>query len=121
MPIYMTQFAYTKEAAAALVKNPEDRSAVFREQVEKLGGRVLAFYHCVGEYDGLTIYEVPDEATLSGLVFAIRASGHLEKIETTELHTVEVAMKGMRTASKQSYQVPRDWAAEHDTELWSGR
>ena len=27
MPLYMTQFAYTQEAWAALVDNPEDRSA----------------------------------------------------------------------------------------------
>ena len=46
MPAYMTQFSYSHQAAAALVKNPEDRGAVFREQVEKLGGKVLAFYHC---------------------------------------------------------------------------
>ena len=119
MPLYMTQFSYTNEAAAALVKNPEDRSAVFREQVEKLGGRVLGFYHCVGEYDGLTIYEVPDEATLSGLVFAIRAPGHLEKIETTELHTVETAMEGMRKASQQSYRGPLSWLQEHPTRAWT--
>ena len=73
MPTYITQFSYTNEAAAALVKNPEDRSAVFREQLEKLGGRVITFYPCVGECEGVTVYEVPDEATLSGLVFAIRA------------------------------------------------
>jgi hypothetical protein len=27
MPLYMTQFAYTPEAWAAIVDNPEDRSA----------------------------------------------------------------------------------------------
>ena len=31
MPLYMTQFAYTPEAWAALVDNPEDRSAPVRE------------------------------------------------------------------------------------------
>ena len=86
MPAYMTQFSYTQQAAAALVKNPEDRGAVFSEQVEKLGGQVLAFYHCIGQYDGVTIYEVPDQATVEALLLAIRAPGHLEKIETTELH-----------------------------------
>ncbi len=34
MPHYMTQFSYTNEAAAALAKEPEDWSAVFREQKE---------------------------------------------------------------------------------------
>jgi hypothetical protein len=38
MPLYMTQFAYTPEAWAALVDNPEDRSAPVREVVESMGG-----------------------------------------------------------------------------------
>ena len=103
MPTYITQFSYTNEALAALAKHPEDRSAVFTKQVEKLGGKVIAFYHCIGEYDGLTIYETPDEATASALLLAVRAPGHLKETKTTELHTVEVAMEGMRRASRQSY------------------
>ena len=112
MPVYMTQFSYTNEAAASLVKNPEDRGAVFSKQVEKLGGKVLAFYHCIGQYDGLTIYEVPDQATVEALLLTVRAPGHLEKLETTELHPVEVAMEGMRRASEQSYRGPLAWLTE---------
>ncbi len=120
MPTYMTQFSYTNAAAASLVKNPEDRGAVFSEQVEKLGGKVLAFYHCIGQYDGVTIYEVPDQATVEALLLAIRAPGHLEKIETTELHSVEVAMEGMRKASEQSYRGPLGWLEDHPTGVWGG-
>ena len=43
MPLYMSQISYTNEALKALVKHPQDRGAVFRGQVEKLGGRVMAF------------------------------------------------------------------------------
>ena len=112
MPAYMTQFSYTHKAAAALVKNPQDHGAEFREQVEKLGGRVLAFYHCIGEYDGVTIYEVPDQATVEALLLSVRAPGHLEKLRTTELHPVEVAMEGMRRAGEQSYRglTPDVWS-----------
>ena len=120
MLTYMTQFAYTKEAAAGLVKNPEDRGAVFREQVEKLGGKVLSFYHCIGEYDGVTTYEVPDQASVEALLLAIRAPGHLEKLETTELHPVEVAMEGMRRANEQSYRGPLGWLKDHPAEVWGG-
>jgi uncharacterized protein with GYD domain len=120
MPAYMTQFSYTHKAAEALLKEPEDRSAVFREQVEKLGGEVIAFYHCIGEYDGVTISEVPDQGTVEALLMAIRAPGHLEKLNTTELHTVEVAMEGMRKASQQSYQGPLGWLKEHPAEVWGG-
>jgi uncharacterized protein with GYD domain len=109
MPLYMSQISYTNEALKALVKHPQDRAAVFREQVEKLGGRVIAFYHCMGKYDVVTIYEVPDEATASALILTVKGPGHLKEVETTELHTVEVAMEGMRKANKQSYQGPDRW------------
>jgi hypothetical protein len=38
MPLYMTQFAYTPEAWATLVDNPEDRSAAVRELTEAMSG-----------------------------------------------------------------------------------
>ena len=44
MPFYMTQFAYTPEAWAALVDNPEDRSAPVRELTESMGGRLVSWY-----------------------------------------------------------------------------
>lgn len=37
MPLYMTQFAYTKEAWATLTHTPENRSAVVRELLEAGG------------------------------------------------------------------------------------
>src|SRR3712207_8944480 len=87
----MSQISYTNEALKALVKHPQDRGAVFWEQVEKLGGRVIAFYHCMGKYDVVTIYEVPDEATASALILTVKAPGHLKEVETrSEEHTSEL-------------------------------
>jgi uncharacterized protein with GYD domain len=54
MPLYMTQFAYTTEAWAALVDNPEDRSAPVREVVEAMGGRLIGWYLSMGDYDGFS-------------------------------------------------------------------
>ena len=120
MPTYMTQFAYTNAAAASFIKNPEDRSGAFREQVEELRGKVIAFYHCIGEYDGVAIYELPDEASVAGLLFAIRAPGHLAKLHTTELHTIEVAMEGMRKAGRASYRGPLTWRSDQPYDSWGG-
>ena len=49
MPLYMTQFAYTSEAWATLVDNPEDRSAPLRELLETMGGRLVSWYLSFGE------------------------------------------------------------------------
>nr|MBA2713953.1 GYD domain-containing protein [Rubrobacteraceae bacterium] len=61
MPLYMTQFAYTPEAWAALTRSPEDRSEPLRGLLENMGGRLVSFYNSFGEYDGLVIFEAPDE------------------------------------------------------------
>ncbi len=61
MALYMAQFAYTAEALATMAKNPQDRSVPSRELIEKSGGRLISFYFCFGEYDGVAIYEAPDD------------------------------------------------------------
>ena len=98
MSLYMTQFSYTPEAWAALVKNPEDRGPQLGAMLEKLGGRLISFYYCYGEYDGVAIYESPDETAAMAVVLAAIAPGHLKGTKTTVLLSVADAMKGMEKA-----------------------
>jgi len=51
------QLTYSDDALAELVKHPQDRGAVITELFDRLGGRVEAFYHSIGEYDLITISE----------------------------------------------------------------
>ena len=102
----MIQFAYTAEAWATLVKNPQDRSVAGRELVQKLGGRVVGFYYCFGEYDGVAITEAPDDnAALVGAMLLV-APGHIKAIKTTKLFTVEETMEAMRKAGSLTFQGP---------------
>jgi uncharacterized protein with GYD domain len=79
MPLYMTQFAYTPEAWATLTNNPEDRSVVVRELLETQGGRLIGWYLSFGEYDGLLIYEAPNDATAGALILAAARRGTSER------------------------------------------
>src|SRR5215218_1186681 len=103
MPLYMTQFAYTPEAWAALVDNPEDRSAAVREVAESMGGRLVSWYLSFGEYDGLTIYEAPDNATAGAVALAAARRGHLRAIKTTPLFSAEESMEVMRRAGNTTF------------------
>ena len=107
MPLYMTQFAYTSDAWAALAKNPQNREEVLRSLVEKLGGRLLAFYYAFGEYDGVFITEMRDETTVAAALLAAVSAGHTKALKTTLLLTTEQALKAMREGGAQSYQAPR--------------
>ncbi len=106
MSLFMTQFSYTSEAWAAFVRNPEDRSVILRVELEKLGGRLLNFYYTLGEYDGIVIYEAPDETTAVAAVLTAIAPGHLKATKTIVLLTVENAIVAMDKARGSGYVVP---------------
>jgi uncharacterized protein with GYD domain len=106
MPRYMTQFTYTADAWAKLVKNPEDRSGVLGELLDNMGGRLIAFYYGRGEYDGVFLYETPDEATANATIFAAVSPGHVKAIKTTELFTVDETIEALLKARSVTYRGP---------------
>jgi uncharacterized protein with GYD domain len=106
MPLYMTQFAYTSDAWAALAKNPQNREEVLRALIEKLGGRLVCFYYAFGEYDGVFVWEAPDETTATAGILAAISPGHVKAIKTTVLLTTQQTIEAMRKAGAQAYQAP---------------
>lgn len=107
MPTYMTQFTYTREAWAAMTKKPEDRGAAFRALIEKMGGHYISIYYSLGEYDGLVLYEAPDDQTAAAAIVAAVAPGHLNSTKTTVLFTMEETMNALRKAGGATYSAPR--------------
>ncbi len=107
MPTYMTQFSYTAAAWAALAKNPEDRGAAVAALMEKLGGRMLNTYYAFGEYDGVVIFEAPEDITAMAGILAVTAPGHLKATKTTRLFSTEEAMQAMRKAGETVYAAPK--------------
>jgi len=106
MPLYMSQFTYTPEAWAALTRDPRDRSAAVGGLMESMGGRLVAFYHSFGEYDGVIISESPDDTSAAAGVLAGISAGHIKSIKTTTLLSVEDAMEAMRRAGEVTFQRP---------------
>ena len=109
MPLYMTQFAYTSEAWQALVRQPEDRAKVFAELVEKMGGRLISMYYCMGDYDGLVIYAAPDKSAAAATLFSAISPGHLKDTKTTPLMSVDETVRAMDQARAEAYPPPRYW------------
>jgi uncharacterized protein with GYD domain len=106
MALYMTQFSYTNDAWAALTKNPADRSKPIAELMEKVGGRLLNLYYCFGDYDGVIIFEAPDDVSATSGILAAIGPGHVKTIKTTKLLSVEDTMAAMRKAGELGYSAP---------------
>lgn len=82
MAIYIMQGKYTSEAVRGLVAKPEDRTDELRKLAEAAGGKLLAFYYTLGEYDFLSITEHDDQVGLASLL-AAAASGTVSDLKTT--------------------------------------
>ena len=106
MPLYMSQFAYTSEAWSALTQNPEDRSEPISRLAEAMGGRLVSFYNSFGDYDGVIIFEAPDEGTAAATLMAAITPGHIKSIKTTVLLSAEQGVEAMRRAGEQTYRRP---------------
>lgn len=103
MPHYMIQVAYTAEAWANLVKNPQDRIKAVTPAVEKLGGKVEVGYLAFGEYDIVVIVEMPDNASAAALAIAFSAGGALKAAKTTPLLTTQEGIDAMKKAPATGY------------------
>src|SRR5437763_179703 len=106
MPIYMTQFSYTPEAWATLSKNPVDRSEAISGLAQKIGGRLISLYYSFGEYDGLVLFEAPDDKMAAALAIGAALPGHLKAVKTTPLFTTQETMEVLKMVGTTSYQAP---------------
>ncbi len=74
MPIYISLANYTEEGIANIKDSPERLEAV-KKAYESAGGKLLAFYLTMGQYDMVVIGDVPDDKTVAKLALAIGAGG----------------------------------------------
>jgi uncharacterized protein with GYD domain len=106
MPHYLVQAAYTPEAWATLVKNPQDRIKAIAPAIERLGGKVQDGYLAFGEYDIVVICEFPDNVTAAAFSAAASAGGSVKAFKTTPLMNMADAVKAMKKAGTSNYEPP---------------
>jgi len=106
MPYYLVQLAYTPEAWANMVKNPQDRFGIVRPAVEKLGGKIESAWMAFGEYDAVVIVQMPDNTAAAAFGMAVAAGGAVKSYVTTPLLTIEEGVAAMKQAGTTGYRPP---------------
>ena len=103
MASYLLQVGYTPEAWAAMIQNPQDRSAAIKTPVKKLGGRVERFWLSFGEYDIIGVVEMPDNVSAAAFSMAIAAGGACRAVRTTPLLSSSEGLDAMKKAATCGY------------------
>jgi uncharacterized protein with GYD domain len=104
--MYLTRFSYTPETWSMLIANPEDRRKAATSYIESVGGKLHGFWYAFGSYDGVNLWEAPDNVSMATVVLAIGGGGALSSIETTVLLTVDETLEALRGAQSVGYRMP---------------
>jgi uncharacterized protein with GYD domain len=103
MASFLIEAAYTSEAWAILVKNPQDRIQVVQATIEKLGGKIEKSWLSFGDYDIVVIVDLPDSVSAAAFAMAISAGGSCRTVKTTPLLTVQEGLEAMKKAAASGY------------------
>jgi len=81
MPTYVSLFNYTDQGIRNIKDSPK-RLDASKKALKKLGGEMKAFYLTQGNFDGVLIFEVPNEEALTRFLLTTGAAG---SVRTTTL------------------------------------
>ncbi len=105
---YLVQVAFTADAMAGLVKNPENRLSSMIPIVEKMGGRFVGSWISFGEYDSIAVIEMPDQVHIKAFSMAAMAGGGLRHFHITPMMSFEKGVEAMKLAGDLAYQAPQE-------------
>jgi uncharacterized protein with GYD domain len=106
MAAYLYQVAYTPEAWAGLAQSPQDRTEAMKPAVEQLDGTVIAEWLSFGEYDVVSIIDLPDNVSAAALSIAASKSGAIKSIKTTPLMSTVEGIRAMEKAQASVFAPP---------------
>lgn len=97
MPTYLTLLEYTEQGISTIGASP-DRVKASKDLVEDLGGEFLDFYLLMGQYDGISICEFPDDKTAAEYALILGKAGNartetLRAFSEEEFQSIVVDMK----------------------------
>ena len=100
MAKYLVELAYTSEAWAAQLKNPQSRVEAVRPLLERLGARFETTYMSFGEYDVIFIMEAPDNLSAAGIGMTVMAGGAVKTYKTTPLLSIDEGITAMKKGAE---------------------
>jgi uncharacterized protein with GYD domain len=76
MPTFISLFGWTDQGIRN-VKDTAKRADNFKAAVKKAGGTVRDVYWTMGRYDGVIIFDAPDEETATALLMSAGSLGNV--------------------------------------------
>ena len=85
------------------MSSPEDRSGVIKDLVESVGGQIITFGYCFGDYDFVCVFEFPDNTTAASLVMTVASTGSITNAKIMVLIPVADGFAAAQKARDMTY------------------
>jgi len=85
MATFISNVKFTAQGLAG-IQDTTKRSAALKAAAKKLGAKVTDVYWTLGAYDGVLVFEAPDDETATAFLLHIGAHGNV-KTETVRAFT----------------------------------
>ena len=76
MATFITTIKFTQQGVKG-IDDTTKRAAAFKAAAKKLGAKVTDIYWTMGDYDGLLIFEAPDDETATTALLHLGAAGNV--------------------------------------------
>jgi uncharacterized protein with GYD domain len=90
MPTYLMLTNLSAEGVRTLKNNP-GRMAEVNQEVEQMGGKVLAQYATLGQYDFVTVIDAPDEKAMAKISIELGSRGTMTSQTLTAMAAADLA------------------------------
>jgi uncharacterized protein with GYD domain len=76
MPAFITTVRFTEQGLAN-IKGTTKRAAAFKSAAKKMGIKVQEVYWTLGPFDGVLIFDAPDDAAATAAMLQLSGSGNV--------------------------------------------
>ena len=85
------------------MSSPEDRLGVIKDLVESVGGQIITFDDCFGDYDFVGVFAFPDNTTAASLVMTVASIGSITNAKITVLIPIADGFAAAQKARDMTY------------------
>jgi uncharacterized protein with GYD domain len=79
MPAYVTLFNFTEQGIRNIKESPS-RAKAASKALEGLGGRFIGIWWLLGQYDGIVVFEAPNDEVVAQFLMATGMQGNIKTL-----------------------------------------
>ena len=89
MATFITTITFTQQGIEGVAESTK-RAAALKASAKKMGVKITDIYWTLGDYDGVLIFEAPDDETAAAMLLHLGATGNVQTTTVRAFNAAEM-------------------------------